>query len=78
MVPLASSRGAIREHVVGMSEDPLPCYLHPPWAQAQSRGLMRDCAMYINGNYEVDQLCRCYPDRLNELARITKAGRLRY
>ena len=40
--------------------------------------LLHECAMYINGNYKVDELCRSLPARLAERVNDTKGERLRH
>ena len=45
---------------------------------AQFTALMRECAVYINGNYKVDELCRSFPGRLAKLVHETKGERLRH
>ena len=42
------------------------------------KGLLQERAMYINGNYKVDELCRSFPARLAELVNDTKGERLRH
>ena len=32
--------------------------------ERQFKAVLRDCAAYINANYEVDALCRSFPERL--------------
>ena len=44
----------------------------------QFTGMLKDCAVYVNGNYEVDELCRSFPTRLEELAKVTQGERLRH
>ena len=46
--------------------------------QGEFRGVLRECAQYINQHYEVDKLCRSFPERLAELANTAKGGRLNH
>ena len=46
--------------------------------QRQFQGVLEDCAQHINGNYEVDKLCRSFPERLAQLANTAKGGRLNH
>ena len=39
------------------------------------RSRLKDCAAYINANYNVDSLCRELPDRVAELSK-REGGRL--
>ena len=45
--------------------------------EPQFKAVLRDCAAYINENYEGDALCRSLPERLKAVVSV-REERLRY
>ena len=40
--------------------------------ERQFKAVLMDCAAYINENYDVDALCRSFPERLKEMISVRR------
>ena len=55
------------------------CQPAEPWAESEEQfgKRLKTCAAYCTANYDVESLCKEFPDRMHDLVHVTKGDLLR-